>query len=103
MIAYSKITLCRSQFINQYFGDKDAKPCGICDNCLNALPKELTAEEFRKFSNLVVESLHTSSKSTDELLAEMKGLKKEKAWKILEFLQAEDKIELDQKGLLKLK
>jgi hypothetical protein len=33
----------------------------------------------------------------------MKGLRKEKAWKVLEFLQAENKIEVDKKGFLKLK
>jgi ATP-dependent DNA helicase RecQ len=103
MIAYTEITGCRSKFINKYFGDTNAKPCGICDNCLNAAPKELSAAEFRKFSSLIFESLQTRSRSTEELLAELKELKKEKAWKILEFLQAEDKIEFDQKGLIKLK
>lgn len=26
---------CRSEFILKYFGDIEAKKCGICDNCLN--------------------------------------------------------------------
>ena len=26
---------CRSEFILKYFGDSEAVPCGICDNCLN--------------------------------------------------------------------
>jgi ATP-dependent DNA helicase RecQ len=26
---------CRSVFISNYFGDQDAKNCGLCDNCLN--------------------------------------------------------------------
>jgi len=35
MIAYlEESTLCRTQFINQYFGDTAAVPCGICDICL---------------------------------------------------------------------
>jgi ATP-dependent DNA helicase RecQ len=25
---------CRSRFLAVYFGDKEAKDCGICDNCL---------------------------------------------------------------------
>ena len=35
---------CRSEFILKYFGDIEAKPCGICDNCLN--PKR--AEKNKK-------------------------------------------------------
>jgi ATP-dependent DNA helicase RecQ len=35
MIAYLQETIqCRTQFINQYFGDTAAAPCGICDVCL---------------------------------------------------------------------
>jgi ATP-dependent DNA helicase RecQ len=26
--------LCRSKYIANYFGDEEARPCGICDNCL---------------------------------------------------------------------
>jgi ATP-dependent DNA helicase RecQ len=26
--------VCRSQIIENYFGDKSAKPCGVCDVCL---------------------------------------------------------------------
>ncbi len=103
MISYAKTKTCRSYFINQYFGDADAKPCGICDNCLNALPKEVLSEEFQKFSSIIYKTLQIQSLSTEDLLKELKGLKKEKAWKIIEFLQAENKIEVDGKGLLKLK
>lgn len=37
-----------------------------------------------------------------ELLQKLNGFKKEKAWKVIEFLQAENKIELDKKGFIKL-
>jgi hypothetical protein len=33
----------------------------------------------------------------------MKSVKKEKAWKVIEFLQAEDQIASDVRGLLRLK
>jgi hypothetical protein len=38
-----------------------------------------------------------------ELLTALSGIKKEKAWKVLEFLQAENKIEMDTSGLVRLK
>jgi ATP-dependent DNA helicase RecQ len=37
------------------------------------------------------------------LLEKLNGVGKEKAWKVIEFLQAENKIEMDRAGLIKLK
>lgn len=35
MLRYATTTdRCRSQIISDYFGDKEAKPCGVCDICL---------------------------------------------------------------------
>jgi ATP-dependent DNA helicase RecQ len=37
MIRYLNLTdECRSRYLANYFGDKDAGDCGICDNCLRA-------------------------------------------------------------------
>ena len=44
------------------------------------------------------ESLHTK-----DLLQKLNGIKKEKAWKVIEFLQAENKIEMDAGGWVRLK
>jgi hypothetical protein len=40
---------------------------------------------------------------TKELLISLNGIKKEKAWKVIDFLQAENKIEMDTTGLVRLK
>jgi ATP-dependent DNA helicase RecQ len=38
MIRYLNLTDgCRSRYLANYFGDKDAADCGICDNCLRAM------------------------------------------------------------------
>ena len=34
MMKYIRLDECRTQFIAQYFGDKNAVPCGHCDNCI---------------------------------------------------------------------
>ena len=44
------------------------------------------------------ESLHTK-----DLLLKLNGIKKEKAWKVIEFLQAENKIVPDETGRIQLK
>lgn len=30
---YARSKTCRSMFLEQYFGEQDARPCGLCDNC----------------------------------------------------------------------
>ena len=99
MIAYTAAKSCRSQFINLYFGDKDAKPCGICDHCLDTKNADLTTEEFKKHTEAVRRHLQ-SPLTTGELVAALKGLKKEKAWQLISYLQSEKKISLNRDGKL---
>ena len=103
MISYIKEQTCRSFFISTYFADETAKDCGICDNCLRKKATELTTEEFEKISGLISAQLSKKQLTAPELINEIKTIKKEKAWKVIEFMQAEDKIAADSKGLLRLK
>jgi ATP-dependent DNA helicase RecQ len=103
MINYTKETNCRSHFISVYFGDKEAKHCGICDNCLRKKVTDLSAEEFEKISLIISNQLSQKQLTASELIDEIKSIKKEKAWKVIQFLQSENKITADDKGLLSLK
>lgn len=103
IIAYARENNCRSRFINHYFGDSEAKDCGICDNCLRKKATNLSSEEFEKISGIISSRLSQQQLTAAELIGQIKNFKKEKAWKVIEFLQAEKKIEADSKGLLKLK
>jgi ATP-dependent DNA helicase RecQ len=103
IISYTKEINCRSHFISIYFGDTDAKDCGICDSCLRKKETNLSPEEFEKISVIISNQLSQKQLTASELISEMKSIKKEKAWKVIEFLQSENKIEPDDKGLLRLK
>ena len=103
MIEYVETPACRSQFISLYFGDEKAIDCGVCDNCVKRKNSTLSAEEFDKISSIILEQLSIHELTIQELLEKLSSIKKEKAWKVIEFLQAEKKIEPDGKGLLKLK
>lgn len=94
---------CRSRVIAGYFGDHKTKSCGVCDNCLRQKSIRLTKEEFDNINDRIVNSVKENSMHTRDLLLHLKGIKKEKAWKVLNFLQAEDKIELDNAGWIRLK
>ena len=93
---------CRSQYIAAYFGDNTTRDCGICDNCLNRQQQPLTAEEFKQIHQRIITIIGSHNITTEELLYQLNGIKKEKAWQVINFLQAEQKISVSEKGLIKL-
>lgn len=97
-------TDCRSRIIATYFGDDQVKDCGICDNCLRRKNTVLRPEEFDTIKNrllgLVQELQPVDSR---RLLDNLSGIPAEKAWKVLQFLQEENSIQMDQAGNLFLK
>ena len=102
MLEYIKSTSCRSTIINTYFGDAATAPCGICDNCLQAKNTTLSAEEFETIYGLIKNKLNVQPVTASVLLQSLNGVQKEKAWKVIYFLQAEKKLYADAHGLLKL-
>jgi ATP-dependent DNA helicase RecQ len=94
---------CRSQQIGHYFGDDNLKKCGICDNCLQQKKLILSKEEFSSISSLIKSNLEPQPLPSKELLLTLGNIKKEKAWKVIEFLQAENEIEMDKAGWVRLK
>jgi ATP-dependent DNA helicase RecQ len=96
-------TQCRSSVIASYFGDPDVKACGICDNCLRQKGTTLNKEEFESIHHRIINIVKYESLPVNELLVKLSGVKKEKAWKVLEFLQSEQKIEMNNEGWVVLK
>ncbi len=103
MVAYLQEPSCRSRFISHYFGDMEAKPCGICDNCLSQKGVDFSAEEFNAIAAAIRQQLETKRRTAEELVADLSTIKKEKTWQVLRFLQAEKQIATDGKGLLQNK
>ena len=102
MIDYiKKDAVCRSQFIAFYFGDENAKPCGICDNCLRQKNINLSAEEFNIIHQKIINVIQTHSVDAKELLIKLSGINKEKAWKVINHLQSENKIVADKNGMIR--
>jgi len=94
---------CRGRIIASYFGDHNVRNCGVCDNCLNQKAIEISKEEFDIINNKIVNSVRQESLHPRQLLKKLAGIKKEKAWKVIDFLQAENRIELDKTGHIHLK
>jgi len=94
---------CRSRIIGNYFGDDKMKDCGICDNCLRKKTIMISKEEFDTIHQRILHLVKSEALQSRDLLNKLSDIKKEKAWKVIEFLQAENKIELDAKGIVRLK
>lgn len=96
-------TTCRSKLIGRYFGDTAMQPCRICDTCLNHHSDDLSSEEFEKIHRQIMALIKPKPFQSRDLLSHLPGVKKEKAWKVVHFLQAENKIEVDKDGMMRLK
>jgi len=78
MIDYAQTPHCRSQFLLNYFGQKNAKTCGICDFC----KKEAEPEE--KIKPLILQLLMDKNYHLEEIIEKI-GVEKRR--KILNTLQ----------------
>jgi len=104
IISYVKEeTDCRSRMIGVYFGDNNIKACGICDNCLKQKKLSLSKEEFTAIHERIVHIMQDDSLEVKDLFNQLQDIKKEKAWKVIEFLQAENKLRVEKDGRIRLK
>lgn len=62
---------CRSVQLLNYFGQSEADECGQCDYCRNK-DKHLSADEYKKIRNEIIEHVTLESLSPDELAKELK-------------------------------
>lgn len=93
---------CRSKTIAAYFNDASVKPCGICDNCINAQVQEVSAEEFEQIAAHILSVSANNDRTIHDLLALSKHIKKEKWWKVFNFLLAENRLVTDKAGVVHL-
>ena len=104
MVDYVKdMETCRSVMIGRYFGDTGISECGTCDNCRKKKSQPISKEEFDQLSHRIINIVKYEVLDTVQLLQRLGEGKKEKAWKVIEFLQAENRIEMDAAGKVRLK
>lgn len=66
MVAYAHQTrICRTQFIQAYFGEFSDDSCGVCDRCVEEKKSSLPLEVETKFKEQVLQTL-----ATDEVFSE---------------------------------
>lgn len=96
MIAYARENnKCRSQFIGLYFGDEKAATCGVCDFCLRQKNKNISEKEFSIIETSIQNSPNHSI-AIHTLFKTCEAINPTRIWEILNFLQAETKIEISE-------
>ncbi|CAN5137885.1 RecQ family ATP-dependent DNA helicase [soil metagenome] len=100
MLRYLRVTKdCRSKTIATYFGDNNQHDCGICDVCLS---KKVTTISEAEFSNIQLKIYECISINEavfiKDIFQYLYGMRKEKIWKVINFLQDERMISVDEFG-----
>jgi ATP-dependent DNA helicase RecQ len=71
MVAYAHQTrICRTQFIQSYFGEFSDESCGVCDRCVEEKKASLPLDVETKFKELVLQTLATDEVFSEEELFE---------------------------------
>jgi ATP-dependent DNA helicase RecQ len=103
MVDYIMNTVnCRSKTIAAYFNDINVKACGICDNCINQKTIQISTEEFEQITAFIFDFANGNSTGIKELLNRGKIFRKEKLWKVIDFLQAEKKLSISKEGIVEI-
>lgn len=104
MVAYSHQTrICRTQFIQSYFGEFGDETCGICDFCVEQKKVRLPLEVENKFKAQLLQTLAQGAALTEEELFE--ALQKPASTahlKCLRQLVEQGKIGIEAEGKYKL-
>ena len=103
MVAYAHQTrICRTQFIQAYFGEFSDESCGVCDRCVEEKKASLPLEVETKFKEQVLQTLATDEVFNEEELFE--ALNKPASLghlKCLRQLVEEGKVEVSASGKYK--
>ncbi|MGN6419922.1 MAG: RecQ family ATP-dependent DNA helicase [Pseudobacter sp.] len=89
---------CRSQQIAQYFGDKEAGACGVCDICLEQQKKPLHPAELAQIHQQIKAVIQQRPATQEQIMAALPGIQKHKVREAIAFLQSEEKIGVNANG-----
>jgi len=92
---------CRSKTIGLYFGDEQSTDCGVCDVCLWKKGNDLSPAEFTQLQQQILNAANEKGIVVKEFISRLGSKQKERVWKVIDHLVAEEKIVLSEEGILK--
>ncbi len=104
MLGYvSDTNICRSKVIGTYFGDENIEDCGVCDVCLWKKGNELSPAEFTQLQQQILTAASAQGFVVKDFISRLGSKQKERVWKVIDHLLAEEKVMLSEDGLLRKK
>jgi ATP-dependent DNA helicase RecQ len=100
MLEYVQTTGCRSVSIARYFGGQDSEKCGICDNCVKKTKEKLSAAEFESIYQKLRERARSQSLTPLTLFNQFADIHADHLRKVIDFMQAENKLIVDSEGIV---
>lgn len=101
MLNYATTDRCRSVMLQEYFGDKEAKPCGVCDICLERKRTGQTEDDSDDLENRIRKALITSALNIKELVTVL-AMDSSAIVEKVDKMVREGKISLSERGKLKI-
>ncbi len=100
MIAFLRnTTVCREQFVLQYFGEAEAQQCGHCDVCRNNANKTISIKDL---TNDLLLQLAESNRTLPQLTAQLTPNERERATQIIRDMLDEGTLSIDEHGVIAL-
>ncbi|MCU0340201.1 MAG: RecQ family ATP-dependent DNA helicase [Spirosomaceae bacterium] len=94
---------CRTQLLQNYFGENTDNECGICDNCLNEKKKEQPRPSHTTFRKDIVKLLAFSPLTPQQIVASFGMMHQQAAIDTLKAMLEDETIEYEEEGRLKLR
>jgi ATP-dependent DNA helicase RecQ len=93
---------CRSVFIGNYFGDIDKNNCGICDYCLSIKKNKIDANTFTSIEKQLFVLLSKTPTPIGSIFVALAKEDKEAVWEVIHFLEAENRLIMNEDGTIQL-
>ena len=93
---------CRSVFIGNYFGDIDKDNCGICDYCLSIKKNKIDANTFTNIEKQLFVLLSKTPTPMGSIFVALAKEDKEAVWEVIHFLEAENRLIMNEDGTIQL-
>jgi ATP-dependent DNA helicase RecQ len=77
--------ICRSQVLLAYFGEKDTRPCGQCDICLQQKETQVTDADFDKISKAILTLIQKEPLNINQITTRLR-LKENKVLQVVRFM-----------------
>ena len=93
---------CRSVFIGNYFGDIDKDNCGICDYCLSVKKNKIDVDTFTSIEKQLFVLLSKTPTPIGSIFVALAKEDKEAVWEVIHFLEAENRLIMNEEGTIQL-